>query len=153
MERHFQTASEAETQALAANIAGIAPYPTCITLMGDLGAGKTTFARAFIRALAGNVTVQSPTFMLVIPYAYEHQGSPATLQHFDLYRLKDAAELTEIGFDDALQHSLCLIEWPEIAVNHLPEHRLDIIISHLNENLRGFHLIAKGDWQDVLNNI
>src|SRR5690606_34599134 len=119
------------------------------TLTGDLGAGKTTFARAFIRALVGDVTVQSPTFMLVLPYNYQRQGMAATLHHFDLYRLKHIEELIEIGFDEALQHGLCLIEWPEIATPWLPPSRLEVVIRQAGEDGREIELNAKGDWQNM----
>ncbi|MBN9264438.1 MAG: tRNA (adenosine(37)-N6)-threonylcarbamoyltransferase complex ATPase subunit type 1 TsaE, partial [Hyphomicrobium sp.] len=84
-----------------------------ITLTGDLGAGKTTFARALIRAMLGDpeAEVPSPTFTIVQPYA----TARIDIAHCDLYRLADPAELDEIGFDEAVTGGLALVEWPERA--------------------------------------
>lgn len=98
----------------AADLARIAQPGDCFALSGDLGAGKTSFARAFIRALAGadgaTLEVPSPTFTLVQDYA----TSPP-VAHFDLYRIADADEVAELGLDDALEVGIALIEWPERA--------------------------------------
>ncbi|WP_072384937.1 tRNA (adenosine(37)-N6)-threonylcarbamoyltransferase complex ATPase subunit type 1 TsaE [Hyphomicrobium sp. CS1BSMeth3] len=98
-----------------------------ITLTGDLGAGKTTFARALIRAMLGDpeAEVPSPTFTIVQPYA----TARIDVAHFDLYRLTDPAELDEIGFDEAVTGGLALVEWPERAEGRLHGHHLDIALS------------------------
>ncbi|MBN9280025.1 MAG: tRNA (adenosine(37)-N6)-threonylcarbamoyltransferase complex ATPase subunit type 1 TsaE [Hyphomicrobium sp.] len=98
-----------------------------ITLTGDLGAGKTTFARALIRAMLGDpeAEVPSPTFTIVQPYA----TARIDIAHFDLYRLADPAELDEIGFDEAVTGGLALVEWPERAEGRLHGHHLDIALS------------------------
>ncbi len=95
-----------------------------ITLSGDLGAGKTTFARALIRYLAGDesIEVPSPTFTLI--QTYELDGFPVV--HADLYRLGAASELSELGFDDLPEDALVLLEWPDRADGFLPADRLDI---------------------------
>jgi N-acetylmuramate 1-kinase len=97
-----------------------------ITLSGDLGAGKTTFARALIRAMIDDpeAEVPSPTFTLVQPYATPR----IDISHFDLYRLADPAEIDEIGFDEAVADDLALVEWPERAAGRLHGHRLDIAL-------------------------
>jgi tRNA threonylcarbamoyl adenosine modification protein YjeE len=97
-----------------------------ITLTGDLGAGKTTFARAFIRAMLADpeAEVPSPTFTLVQPYATPR----IDIAHFDLYRLTDASEIEEIGFDEAVASGLALVEWPERAQGRLHGHHLDIAL-------------------------
>ena len=102
--------NEDAMHALAANIAGIARKGDLILLNGDLGAGKTVFSRAFIRAYAGNndIDVPSPTFTLVQVY----EESPVPVYHFDLYRLAEADEVYEIGWEEALSEGICLIEWP-----------------------------------------
>jgi tRNA threonylcarbamoyl adenosine modification protein YjeE len=98
-----------------------------ITLTGDLGAGKTTFARAFIRAMLADpeAEVPSPTFTLVQSYATPRLD----IAHFDLYRLTDASEIDEIGFDEAVASGLALVEWPERAQGRLHGHHLDIALS------------------------
>lgn len=103
--------SEAATNVCAAEIAGRLKTGDIILLGGDLGAGKTSFARALIRTLTGkpDLNVPSPTFTLVQIY-----DTPiAPVWHFDLYRLKDPEEIYELGWDDALAGGLLLIEWPD----------------------------------------
>src|SRR5581483_276229 len=95
-----------------------------VTLSGDLGAGKTTFARALIRYLAGDqsIEVPSPTFTLMQTYELPR----FVLVHADFYRLSGAAELGELGFDDLPAGAVMLIEWPDRAAGFLPADRLDI---------------------------
>src|SRR4029079_431860 len=94
-----------------------------VGLAGDLGAGKTTFARAVIRSLAGDPTLEvpSPTFTLVQSYP-----GRVPVAHFDLYRIGAPGEGDEIGFDDAPTDSAVLVEWPERAGDRMPPERLDL---------------------------
>src|SRR5262249_38681453 len=95
-----------------------------VTLSGDLGAGKTTFARALIRYLAGDdsIEVPSPTFTFIQAYELPRFA----LAHADLYRLSSAGELPELGFDDRPEGAVVLMEWPDRAAGLLPPDRLDI---------------------------
>jgi len=110
--------NEAATAALAARIADLAMPGDVIALSGDLGAGKTAFARAFIRARSGDkdFTVPSPTFTLV--QVYEMDRAP--IWHFDFYRLRHPDEVRELGLEEALGEGISLIEWPEVAKDLLP---------------------------------
>lgn len=115
---------QAATEALAARIAVAAKPGDCILLEGPLGAGKTTFARAFLRAAAADpdLEVPSPTFTLV--QSYETSRGP--IFHFDLYRIAVPDELVEIGWDEALAEGIVLVEWPVRAGALLPHRRLDV---------------------------
>src|SRR4029077_12412323 len=115
---------DAATAAFAARISALAEIGDVIALKGDLGAGKTTFARAFIRARGGTEEVPSPTFTLVQIYVL----GPAAIWHFDLYRLKSSDEAWELGIEDAFSEGISLIEWPERLGPLLPQHRLEITL-------------------------
>lgn len=110
---------EAATEALGRALAGILPRPVAgvIALEGSLGAGKSTLARALLRALGVTGTIRSPTYTLVEPY-----DSPAgRVLHMDCYRLGDAEELDMLGLRDSPPEStLWLVEWPERAAGALP---------------------------------
>ncbi|MCC7121908.1 MAG: tRNA (adenosine(37)-N6)-threonylcarbamoyltransferase complex ATPase subunit type 1 TsaE [Gammaproteobacteria bacterium] len=108
------------TAALAALIAAALPAGSELHLVGPLGAGKTAFARGFLRALGHRGPVKSPTFTLVESYDVTRDGVALTIHHFDLYRLADADELDFIGFDDYHRpDAVLLIEWPSRAPGRL----------------------------------
>ena len=115
---------EEATARFAADVAVALEPGDLVTLSGDLGAGKTTFARALIRYLAGDeaIEVPSPTFTLL--QSYELPRFP--LVHADFYRLSGAAELAELGFDDLPAGTVVLMEWPDRAAGFLPPDRIDI---------------------------
>ena len=120
-------ADEQATLALMVDIAALIEPGDLITLSGDLGAGKTTFARAFIRHLAGDETIEvpSPTFTLMQAYDLPR----FRLVHADLYRLSGPAELAELGFEDEADGIITLLEWPDRAAGLLPPDRLDIALT------------------------
>ena len=113
---------EAATAALAARISERAAAGDVIALKGDLGAGKTTFARGFIRARGSEEEVPSPTFTLVQVY----ELAPTAIWHFDLYRIASPEEAWELGIEDAFAEGISLIEWPERLGPLLPQRRLEI---------------------------
>ena len=120
--------SEEDTIRLGEDLALALRKGDCLALSGDLGAGKSTLARAFLRALADDdgLEVPSPTFTLVQSYELR-----IPVAHFDLYRLGDASELEELGFGEALSSGICLVEWPEMAEDLLPEARVKLRFDHV----------------------
>lgn len=139
---------------LARIIAQLCDEVECLLLRGELGAGKTAFARAFIESLAMEYEeVVSPTFTLVQEYAVQlAAGMKANVNHMDLYRIRDAAELREIGLEHMLDESICLIEWPDIIpTSLLPHNRLEIAIDFADEHdMRVITLHPYGKWQNIL---
>jgi N-acetylmuramate 1-kinase len=121
-------ANETATAHLMADLALLIGPGDVITLSGDLGTGKTAAARAMIRYLAGDDTLEvpSPTFTLVQGYDLP----PFPLVHADLYRVNDPSELEEIGLSPLPEATVALIEWPERAPGALPADRIEIALSH-----------------------
>ena len=117
-------ADEAALPRLVGDIAAALEPGDLITLSGDLGAGKTTFARALIRHFAGDpsMAVPSPTFTLIQTYDLPR----FQIVHIDLYRLDGPGELAELGFDDLPKDAVVLVEWPDRAAGLLPIDRLDV---------------------------
>jgi tRNA threonylcarbamoyladenosine biosynthesis protein TsaE len=123
MTQTMTTVSEQRLQQTAERISSAVFAPFVICLWGDLGAGKTTFCRHFIRALCPQVSeVPSPTFTLVQEYPSSH----GEIWHCDLYRLENPGELEELGLIDAFHEKICLIEWADRLGAFLPKNRLDI---------------------------
>lgn len=138
-----------ETSLLAQKIAPLLIKGDVICLQGDLGAGKTAFARFLIQALCGNKTeVLSPTFNLVHLY----DADEFTIWHFDLYRLEHESEIEELGIFDAFDEGVSIIEWPQIIDGIIPDDRLLIDIKSNNDS-REFVLKAYGTWQERIRNI
>jgi len=135
---------ESATQALAARLAAAVGIGDVIALSGDLGSGKTVFARAFIRRYCTTVDeVPSPTFTLVQMY----DGGAAPVYHFDLYRLKHPDEALELGIEDAFADGISLIEWPDRLGPWLPANRLDVHLSQgRRRDARRAVLTGHGHW-------
>ncbi len=121
---------ESATTELARHLARSLKADDMVTLSGGLGAGKTAFARALIRTLCddGELETPSPTFTLVQIY----DGLDFPIVHADLFRLKDASELDEIGWEEASEGALVIVEWPDRAGDRLPADRIDIALTIKN---------------------
>src|SRR5262249_23109733 len=116
--------NEEATQRLARDVALALEPGDLVTLSGDLGAGKTTFARALIRRLADDPATEVPSPTFTILQNYDLPRFP--LVHGDLYRVSGPGELDEIGLDDQPPGAVTLLEWPDRAAELLPADRLDI---------------------------
>jgi tRNA threonylcarbamoyladenosine biosynthesis protein TsaE len=138
-------AREAETEALGARIAAGLRAGDAVALKGDLGAGKSVLARAVLRALGVKEDVPSPTFTLVQTY-----GTPSlVVRHYDLYRIEDAAELNELGLEEALDEGVAIIEWPERAPPRLLSDALQIRLEIDGENSRRAHISGPSRWAEI----
>jgi len=136
-------ADEAASARVGAAIARVLQAGEAVCLSGPLGAGKSTLARALIRALtAPDEDVPSPTFTLVQFY----EGRRLRIAHFDLYRLTSPDEAYEIGLDEALDDGAAVIEWPERLEGRLPPDRLDVEIGLLDVG-RSLRLTPHGAWE------
>lgn len=133
---------EAALGPLACTLAATLPRGGFVALSGDLGAGKTTFAKAFAAAAGIDPTgVVSPTFGLI----HVHHGPRGRLVHADLYRLPDVAALHETGWDDAVAAAdWTLVEWPERIAQALPPDRLDVTIAITGPDSRTFTFTSRG---------
>lgn len=123
--------SEEETMEVAENIESEKFPGMVICLDGELGSGKTVFVKGFAKALGINEVITSPTFSLV----KEYLNGEMSLYHMDVYRLDDNNK--DFGFNDYLNmNGVCIIEWPEMIQDMLPDERLDVKIKVLDEDTR-----------------
>jgi tRNA threonylcarbamoyladenosine biosynthesis protein TsaE len=137
-ERTVTTREAAETRALAARLAAAARAGDLVCLVGDLGAGKTQFAKGFAAGLGIRDTVSSPTFVLMAEYA-----GRLPLFHLDLYRLADGADALAGGLLDERQlEGVVLVEWAERLGEALPSGRLDVLIDGTGDDERRITLRA-----------
>lgn len=127
MEIHI--ADETAMQELGGAMAKVCEPPCKIYLEGNLGAGKTTLIRGFLRGKGHVGSVKSPTYALIEPYMF---GS-YSVYHLDLYRLADPEELEYLGFRDLLGDSILLVEWPEKGHGFLPDPDILIHIQYQHE--------------------
>ncbi|MEM9276954.1 MAG: tRNA (adenosine(37)-N6)-threonylcarbamoyltransferase complex ATPase subunit type 1 TsaE [Pseudomonadota bacterium] len=137
-----ETNSEAETRKLGADISLTLKQGDMIALSGELGAGKSAFARGLIAHLLQDKTqeIASPTYTLCNVY----QTEPA-IAHFDLYRLSDPQELDELGLDEALETGCAIVEWPEKAFETMPLNAVHVEITELGETARKFRMSGNAD--------
>ena len=130
-----------ETQALAQAIARLCQNKhVVITLDGDLGAGKTTWTKAFGKALGVTSTINSPTFTILKSYT---QGNGQPLHHIDAYRLEGASQ--DLGFEDCFDEGMAVVEWSEFIQDQLPEDRLSLSFEEGIDENRVITMEAKGD--------
>ena len=167
---------EAATLALARSLTGLLQAGDVVFLIGDLGAGKTTFARGLINALppvgdtgvgdtgvgdtgadgmgsgdgAGDEEVPSPTFTLVQIY----ERRPAPVWHVDLYRLERPEEVEELGLEEAAREAITLIEWPDRLGRRIPTDRLEVQLGYGEDaDARSVVLVGYGSWRKRLSAI
>ncbi|MFM7336154.1 MAG: tRNA (adenosine(37)-N6)-threonylcarbamoyltransferase complex ATPase subunit type 1 TsaE [Tabrizicola sp.] len=120
----------AETEALGRRLASLTRPGDVILLEGPIGAGKSSLARAFIRARLGEEEeVPSPTFTLV--QVYDDDGTE--IWHADLYRLTHPDEVWELGLDQAFETAICLVEWPDRLGTHIPRGALTLRLTAKGE--------------------
>jgi N-acetylmuramate 1-kinase len=124
----MEAQDEASTVALANDVAALLRPGDLLTLSGDLGSGKTTFARALIRTLVGDPALEapSPTFTLMQVY----DAPDYRIVHADLYRIEKASELSDLGWEDAVEDALVLVEWPEHAKELFAGDRLEVAFAY-----------------------
>lgn len=145
MNYKYTSRCEEDTLELAENIESEKFAGMVICLNGELGSGKTVFVKGFAKALGIQETVTSPTFSLVKEY---HDGE-MPLFHMDVYRMEDSKE--NFGLEDYLnQDGVCIIEWPEMVEEQLPEERLDVKIKVIDDDVRVFVFTPYGQQYEEL---
>ncbi len=145
MNYKYTSRCEEDTLELAENIESEKFPGMVICLNGELGSGKTVFVKGFAKALGIQETITSPTFSLVKEY---HDGE-MPLFHMDVYRMEDSKE--NFGLDDYLnQEGICIIEWPEMIEEQLPEERLDVKIKVIDDDVRVFVFTPYGEQYEEL---
>ncbi|KAK3270830.1 hypothetical protein CYMTET_20787 [Cymbomonas tetramitiformis] len=127
--------TEEHTNAFAEIISQVVKVGDCICFYGKVGAGKSTFSRAFIRSLADDehLVVPSPTFMLQLVYE-DHQGPP--IHHFDLYRLRGPCDFANLDLRKSLRTAISLIEWAERLETEFPPEYLELRITSIRQGVK-----------------
>tara|TARA_S200000501_G_scaffold1591_1_gene1361 strand:+ start:115 stop:558 length:444 start_codon:yes stop_codon:yes gene_type:complete len=140
--------NEGDTEKLAKRLVKLSKKDnTVICLNGDLGSGKTTFTRYFIRNFFMGLEIKeipSPTFTLL--QAYEHDGH--TINHYDFYRLKNSSELFELNFGEAVTDDVCLIEWADKFEDLLPNDRIEINFQIKSKASRSAQISLRGKFKN-----
>lgn len=144
--RRIALADLSATAALGVRIAAGLRKGDLVALEGELGAGKTTLARAVLQALAVTEAVPSPTFTLV--QTYDTPRFP--VRHYDLYRIEHAEEIEELGLDEALEEGAVLMEWPERAGDRLPDDALHVFLVTTDSQSRHADIRGPARWANFL---
>lgn len=155
MDYVIESKSKEATLKLGRALGAVLQGGDVLCLSGDLGAGKTLLTQGIAASLGITSAVTSPTFTLMQEYSALSQGKPLRLIHMDLYRLDHPEEVEVIGVEDAFQdNAICIIEWPEIAQDVLPDDRLDIQIQGSGEETRIITFVFQTEsWQDRLQQV
>ena len=144
MQIEVESLSEDMTMNIAEKYAKSITSPTVISLVGDLGAGKTTFAKGFARGLSIKDLVTSPTFTIMNDY----KSGRMNLYHFDMYRLTSKEEALELGFGEYFDlrtlDGVCLVEWAENVKGLLPALFVEVTLTIIDENKRKIAFEVKG---------
>jgi tRNA threonylcarbamoyladenosine biosynthesis protein TsaE len=142
MAKLFGPFNEGQMLTFSGRLATLLPESVVLYLLGDLGAGKTTFSRGLIQAWGHQGSVKSPTFTLVEPYLLPERQ----VFHFDLYRLSDPDELEFIGAREYFEGGhTCLIEWPSCGLGSVPEADLEITLLRNCADSRLISVIANSE--------
>ena len=140
MQYKITTYSEDDTIELAQNIESEKFPNMVICLIGDLGSGRTVFAKAFAKALGINVNITSPTFNII----KEYDGGEMKMFHMDVYRLSDIKQ--DLGIEEYFtKRGVCIIEWADLIEDILPKNRLDIKFKMIDENTRQIVITPHGN--------
>lgn len=155
MDYVIKSESKEATLALGRSLGQVLQGGDVLCLSGDLGAGKTLLTQGIAASLGITSAVTSPTFTLIQEYSALSQGKPLRLIHMDLYRLEHPEEVEVIGVEDAFQaDAICIIEWPEVAHDVLPEDHLEIQIQGSGEETRVITFVFQTEnWQDRLRQV
>lgn len=125
--------NETELQKVGAQFASVCRPPLVVYLLGQLGAGKTTFTRGFLVGMGYDGKVKSPTYTLVEPYLFD----TVAIFHFDFYRIHDPEELELMGIREYFNdNSICLIEWPQQGLERIPEPDIVCSLTIVDEGRR-----------------
>jgi tRNA threonylcarbamoyladenosine biosynthesis protein TsaE len=139
---HYRCSSVEQTIQLGKKLAAFAQAGDCVVLNGDLGAGKTQFAKGFAAGLGVDDDVTSPTFTIL----FEYVGDELPLLHFDLYRLDEEDDLIDIDFYGLLESgAVALVEWGDKFIGAMPDDRLDIDIRVGEDEVRSITVTGQGE--------
>ena len=146
IEIHRPARSLEHTRVIAHDLSAVLRPGDVVKLVGELGAGKTTFVRMLADALGADESlVSSPTF--VIMNLYPRSNGHAPIAHLDCYRLGDESELDALGWDQVIgSESIVLVEWPDRIEDELPEESMTIRIGHVDETSRDFSFSIPTTW-------